>query len=265
VLANFENNVTTFNEIDQSSAIIEIKLSSIQSVVGVSASLDVLPLCEFGTGESENVKLETVAIVEEGTAEGFDEEAERTTTTEGGNLAADGDEPTDADAAAPVEAKVLLTPVCHVKLRFVYAPNNTEIKDKAVEELNEIGQEKQAIIQRIRKVAEELQLEEAAALRAAAATEQQGGGGNQQVSSKGEGGGAVKGGFLNKDKASTAPSSVNDAQPKVSLMSSLKTKIAKPLNFALQWGPIMKNYALFAGVVAYMHFRGDDLALPAIV
>lgn len=169
------------------------------------------------------------------------------------------------EIARDIEAKVISTSesaitdadyvpgiFCVVKLRVEYTPSKKDQQEKLYELLNHASKRKAQAIERLRK--------------SAAAVSR----GNTQTSTFNEGDGdevelgttspssrAVQPGFLNKKKRPRSKGASSN------MLFNWYNRILGPQSvFALVY-PIAKNYLLFFGVVAFVHWKGDLLALPA--
>ncbi len=220
-------------DIDPTTAILELDVSDADIPVGVSASIDVQPIC--GTSglkaidlarvalESKEISVEIFPKGEEG--KGFDHSTDDATTEE------------DTTAAASVDATTTAVAICTVTLKLTYHMS-LSLRQKNLRSMeHDLRSKKMQIIQQLRSV------------KMAAS--------NSQVV-PGKSGNAVKAGFLNNKQAKM------DAKPKgfiSSLYHSLADKKAKYLPILIKFRAI----PLFVVTVILMHFSGDQLALPPII
>ena len=117
--------------------------------------------------------------------------------------------------------------ICTVHLRLTYIPSVKDKRDALYDQLNQVTQKKAAATQELRKAVLE-------ASRSGA-----------MASSRGSP--AVKPGFLNKEPKEK------------SKLQQIYEKYIKPIIFI---APVAKNYVIFFGGIAWMHFQGQNLALP---
>jgi len=162
----------------------------------------------------------------------------------------------DVDAGVESESEQKLhsgtdlpTTFCTVKLSVEYTPSKKDQQEKLYELLNQSSKRKAQAIERLRK--------------SAAAVSR----GKSQSTTKFEGDGeedpsagssrAVQPGFLNKKKRPRGQTSASN------FFTNVYKRILGPQSLIAQAFPIAKNYFLFFGVVAFVHWKGDMLALPA--
>ncbi|GFH55986.1 hypothetical protein CTEN210_12462 [Chaetoceros tenuissimus] len=127
-----------------------------------------------------------------------------------------------------------LLPTCVATFRIEYKPSMKDEKDKLYEQLNQASKKKAAAVDKLRKSA-------AALNRAAPAP--------PKKDAK-----SIKGGFLNKK-----------AKKKESFIIRWYNKTIGPNSLVRRVFPVAKNYIIFFGGVALMHFQGQQLALPPLV
>jgi hypothetical protein len=141
-----------------------------------------------------------------------------------------------ADAAEAAAAPAVEIPVCTVTLRIEFEPSRKDRKDGLYDLLNKVSKRKAAAIDRLRKSA-------AAVSRLSA---------QDSPSKEGDKAGsrAVKPGFLNKEKKEAG------------FFKRLYERTIGPNSLFVMIAPIAKNYVIFFGTVAFMHFQGQQLALP---
>jgi hypothetical protein len=192
---------------DVESCMLSFSAKDVDIPLGASAALSLEPLAQVGDkdmsvqADCEVVREEEVAIVAEG-------------------------------EAAEGEGGTLLTPTCTLTVKFVYKMGLAERTNKVVAEINQAQEERQKIIEEMRKVA--------ASQVAPRESKQQ----------------AVSQGFLN-----------NSGSPKAAKKASMMTRsynfFAAPDSFFMTFVPKYKNIAIFMVGVGVMHVFGDELALAA--
>ena len=138
----------------------------------------------------------------------------------------------EADAAPVIE-----TPVCTVTLKIEFEPSKKDQKDELYDLLNKVSKRKAAAIDKLRK--------SAAAVSRLAAQDSPSKGDDKAGASR-----AVKPGFLNKEKKEAG------------FLKRLYERTIGPNSLFMMLAPIAKNYVIFFGTVAFMHFQGQQLALP---
>ena len=126
-------------------------------------------------------------------------------------------------------------PICTVTLSVEFNSSKKDQMDAFYELLNTATKRKAAAIDNLRKSA-------SAVGRTSTAPAQ------TEVASKVKS--AVKSGFLNKKKKEAG------------FFKKMYEKTIGPQSLLRMTFPILKNYCLFFGAVALMHYRGNDLALP---
>ena len=126
-------------------------------------------------------------------------------------------------------------PICTVTLSVEFNSSKKDQMDALYELLNTATKRKAAAIDNLRKCA--------SAVGRTSTSQAQTEMANKIKS-------AVKSGFLNKKKKEAG------------FFKKLYEKTVGPQSFLRMAFPIMKNYCLFFGAVALMHYRGNDLALP---
>ena len=142
----------------------------------------------------------------------------------------------EADASAAA-APVIETPVCTVTLKIEFEPSKKDQKDELYDLLNKVSKRKAAAIDKLRK--------SAAAVSRLAAQDSPSKGDDKAGASR-----AVKPGFLNKEKKEPG------------FFKRLYERTIGPNSLFMMLAPIAKNYVIFFGTVAFMHFQGQQLALP---
>ena len=128
------------------------------------------------------------------------------------------------------------TPVCTVTLKIEFEPSKKDQKDGLYDLLNRASKRKAAAIDKLRK--------SAAAVSRLSAQESPSKG-SDQASSR-----AVKPGFLNKEKKEAG------------FFKRLYERTVGPNSLFMMLAPVAKNYVIFFGTVVFMHFQGQQLALP---
>ena len=159
----------------------------------------------------------------------------------------------DADVESEIKKKLqagtdLPTTFCTVKLSVEYTPSKKDQQEKLYELLNQASKRKAQAIERLRKSA-------AAVSRKSQSTAKFEGDGEEDPSASSSR--AVQPGFLNKKKRPRGPTSASN------FFTNAFKRILGPQSLLAQAFPIAKNYCLFFGVVAFVHWKGDMLALPA--
>lgn len=134
----------------------------------------------------------------------------------------------------------IVEPVCTVTLRVTYKPSAKDQREELYDLLNKASQKKAKAITQLRKSA-------MAVSRA--------GPSSTEVTTTKKKSPAVKAGFLNKKK-SKEPSKLKAWYDKnLGPQSLLRASII----------PFAKNYVIFFGTIAFCHWKGHELALPAPV
>jgi len=157
---------------------------------------------------------------------------------------ADDVEEIETSATSSTSSKpsaVVQKPICAVKLRVEFEPSTKDLQEAISDKLNEASKKKALAINRLRQSA-------AAVSRSAKASD-------STAADSSSSGAAVKSGFLNKKTADTKKKEPN-------FMVRWYEKTLGPNSLMRTVGPIMKNYVIFFAAVIYMHYRGQDLALP---
>lgn len=137
---------------------------------------------------------------------------------------------------APTATSPILVPSCVVQMRIEYNPSVKDQKDELYDLLNKASKRKAMAVDKLRK--------SASALSRASSTQE-----SSAIVKKEK---AVKSGFLNK----------KPVVKKEIFLVRFYNKALGPDSFARKVFPIAKNYILFFGGVALMHFQGQQLALP---
>mmetsp|Transcript_17692 Transcript_17692/g.51491 ORF Transcript_17692/g.51491 Transcript_17692/m.51491 type:complete len:545 (-) Transcript_17692:147-1781(-) len=130
-------------------------------------------------------------------------------------------------------------PLCTVTLKVEYEPSAKDQRDKLYDLLNNASKRKAAAIEKLRKSAAEVS-------RAAKASPAK-----ASDASKSSPEEAVKSGFLNKK-----------TKKKDNFLKQLYNKTIGPNSLLRAIFPVAKNYVIFFGAAALMHFKGQELALP---
>lgn len=118
--------------------------------------------------------------------------------------------------------------VCTCMLEVVYSPSKKDQREELYELMNKTSKRRAAAVQELRQVAMAAQ--------------------RQAVVSKEP---AVKSGFLNKGR-----------KKEPSKLVAWYDRYLGPRSMVRQVVPMVKNYVLFFGVTAFLHFNGQLLALP---
>ena len=146
----------------------------------------------------------------------------------------DTETPETKDSAESKPELSALIPTCFVHVRVEYNPSTKDQKDELYDLLNKASKRKAMAVDKLRKSAAALNRSKPA------------------VADAPKDGKVVKSGFLNKK-----------AQPKKEMFFiRWYNKTLGPNSLTRQVFPIAKNYILFFGGVALMHFQGQQLALP---
>lgn len=144
----------------------------------------------------------------------------------------DGEEGTEAKSPEPV---------CTVTLRLSFVPSNKDRREELYEALNKITQRKAAAVEKLRQAAVSASRSNTTVVPINSKSRS-----SAMTSSKSP---AVRAGFLNKTK--------DESKAK-----QLYNKYLGPQSFFRRHFPTARNYLAFAGIVTWMHFKGQLLALP---
>ena len=144
----------------------------------------------------------------------------------------------------------VLSPVCTVKLRVAYTPSKKDQEEKLYDLLNQASKRKAQAIERLRKSAAAVSRSRA---QSTIEKENDGEGEEAAVASSR----ALQPGFLNKKKRASGKTTVSN------FFINVYNRILGPQSLFVQVFPIARNYGLFFGIVAFAHWKGDLLALPA--
>jgi len=139
------------------------------------------------------------------------------------------------------QSVALLEPVCTAVFRVEYEPSTADQKQELYELKSRSTSRREMAIEKLRSCA-------AALNRIKSSTTKLSDGASKDTTSKTP---AVKSGFLNKKEKK---------QPFI--LARWYEKTIGPDSLLRQLFPIFKNYILFFGAVALMHFQGQQLALP---
>lgn len=153
-------------------------------------------------------------------------------------VAAESSEETTTTEEAPAESKAepsVLVPTCVVQMRVEFNSSIKDQKDELYDLLNKASKRKALAVDKLRKSAAALNRSKPA----------------EQAALVKKDGKVVKAGFLNKQPVK-----------KDMFLVRWYNKTLGPNSFARNAFPIAKNYILFFGGVALMHFQGQQLALP---
>jgi len=148
---------------------------------------------------------------------------------------------TDTNVVAP-------KPFCTVTLRIEYTPSKKDQQEKLYELLNQASKRKALAIERLRKSA-------AAVSRGSSTLSKEEEGEEVDVGTGPSR--AVQPGFLNKKKRPRSKGATSN------VFVNWYNRILGPQSVLALVFPIAKNYCLFFGAVAFVHWKGDLLALPA--
>jgi len=148
---------------------------------------------------------------------------------------------TDTNVVAP-------KPFCTVTLRIEYTPSKKDQQEKLYELLNQASKRKALAIERLRKSA-------AAVSRGSSTLSKEEEGEEVDVGTGPSR--AVQAGFLNKKKRPRSKGATSN------VFVNWYNRILGPQSVLALVFPIAKNYCLFFGAVAFVHWKGDLLALPA--
>lgn len=132
------------------------------------------------------------------------------------------------------------TPLCTVTLRIEFQPSAKDQRDGLYELLNKASKQKADAIDKLRRSA-------------AAVTRSKTGGASSTTS-------AVQSGFLNKNNQSSSSSKPEEGTKNMFL--AFYDRTFGPNSLLRKIVPVVQNYVLFFGVVALMHYKGQELALP---
>jgi hypothetical protein len=136
---------------------------------------------------------------------------------------------------------------CTVTLRIEYTPSKKDQQEKLFELLNQASKRKALAIERLRKSA-------AAVSRGSTLSKEEEG---EEVDPGTSPSRAVQPGFLNKKKRPRSKGVTSN------VFVNWYNRILGPQSVLALVFPIAKNYCLFFGAVAFLHWKGDLLALPA--
>ena len=284
-----KDSVALFRGVETSVATITCEVMDKEIPLGISASFDVAPLCEFDAKDpkpkitqmdvaivpSSNLSRKTsvymdaveeivedmdikdssssedvvvVSTADESTQKEEEKNEKKESITESSKEEEKGDdidvveeqiaEKKESTAETKEEASdetTLEIPICTVTLSVEFNSSKKDQMDAFYELLNTATKRKAAAIDNLRKSA-------SAVGRTSTAPAQ------TEVASKVKS--AVKSGFLNKKKKEAG------------FFKKMYEKTIGPQSLLRMTFPILKNYCLFFGAVALMHYRGNDLALP---
>jgi len=203
------------------------------------------PMEESSTEAATKTKEETsneqeTKPTEDTPAEKSDEEPVKSTTEEA--------TPTPPPPSSPPSTSTTITAtakgeeVCNVTLKIEHTPSKKEVQEKLYDLLNKASKRKVQAIDRLRKSAVLVSRAKQAIPSSTTTT----------VSTSKN---AVKSGFLNSKKTK--------GEVKPSFLKKWYERTFGPNSILMRLGPIAKNYVIFFGVVALMHYKGQELALPA--
>lgn len=135
---------------------------------------------------------------------------------------------------------------CTVKLRIEYTPSKKDQQEKLYESLNQASKRKSLAIERLRKSA-------AAVSRGSTSSKEEDG---EEADLGAAPSRAVQPGFLNKKRRPRSKGASSN------VFVDWYNRILGPQSALALAFPIAKNYCLFFGFVAFVHWKGDLLALP---
>lgn len=127
--------------------------------------------------------------------------------------------------------------ICQVELKTSYTPSIKDRKEELYELLNKITQRKAAAVEQLRSASLAISKRET----------------TTATSSSSKKSVAVEKGFLNKKKKNASNTAAGPSKIKIWYQRVITIL------------PVAKNYIIFVGFVAFAHFRGDTLAIPAPV
>ena len=147
----------------------------------------------------------------------------------------------DAASASPA-APAIETPVCTVTLKVEFEPSKKDQKDELYDMLNKASKKKATAIDKLRKSA-------AAVSRLSKDETTSRGSSTSSSTSRSP---AVKAGFLNKKEKKAEPGALRRLYERTIGPNSLLRNVF----------PVAKNYIIFFGTALFMHYQGQQLALP---
>lgn len=231
--------VATFHSVETNQATLTLRVMDQDIPLGTSDPLDVAPLCRFDvmqgpptgpTPQSLQIDIRAPPVPSD---KAFEAQEETNNKEE---------EQQESEPDTHKETNV----ICSVHLDITFTPSDKDRREELYELLNQCSQRKAAAVEKLRQTA-------------VAASRQ------QMASSEGEAGAAVvpskaaavRAGFLNskQNKKASQPSRLYQWYSKYLGPDSLLRAIL----------PVAQNYVIFAGFVAWMHSKGQLLALPAPV
>ena len=240
-----------FKSVETSNALLTIEVFSgaEEEKLGVSAAHDLQHLLEavkHSGGDGKQSVVVDFAIVSENNVDesGVDEDEEGTDEgkAKADDKTEDGAEKDNAKDIKPaqdsyneeVKDSKLQLPVCTLSVHLEYTPSINDKRDALYDKLNEVSKRKAAAIESLRASATAVNRAKMADTDDRKNT-------------------VVKSGFLNKSKAATTP-------PPFWRRWYEKTIGANSMVWVV--GPIAKNYVVFFAVSAFLHYKGELLALP---
>lgn len=245
-----------FESVETSNALLTIEVFSAAEEVqlGVSAAHDLQHLLETVKQSGGKQSLVDFAIVSENNVEqpvvksanesemNKDEEGSGKGKAKTDDKAEDGAEKDNAKDIKPaqdshigeVKESKLQLPLCTLSVHLEYTPSINEKRDALYDKLNEVSKRKAAAIESLRA--------SATAVNRAKISD------TDDAKSS-----VVKSGFLNKSKAATATNP---------FWKRWYNKTIGTDSMVWVVGPIAKNYVIFFAVSAFLHTKGDLLALP---
>lgn len=133
-------------------------------------------------------------------------------------------------------------PICTIILRIEFAPSRVDRRTALYERLNEASKRKALAVEELRHSAADVS-------RGDKSTDSS----TTTITKTG-----VKSGFLNKKTK-------KEEKKEESIWNRFYKKTIGPQSMFRQVFPIMKNYCLFFGIVALIHYKGEFLEIPAPV
>jgi len=239
--AAVDGSSVTFSGVESSMATLTVTMKKGGEILGTSESYDLSPICSLEDAmnpKEEYVTELPVAIISpeaaaaaqasKGQAAGNDDAEEE--TKEGGE---EGNSKKEGSTA-------VIKPFATLKLKLVFKPSYKDQKEELYELLNKTSLRKSEALTKLRE-------QQQSSVTA---------GGASGSSPGKKSGNAVKAGFLNKKTKTEPDSKLKQWYDKYMGPQSMARALIIPL---------AKNYVIFFGAAVLMHFKGQDLALPAPV
>jgi len=149
----------------------------------------------------------------------------------------------ESSSASPA-VPAIETPVCTVTLKVEFEPSKKDQKDELYDMLNKASKKKATAIDKLRK--------SAAAVSRLSKDETTSTSRGSSAPSGTSRSPAVKAGFLNKKEKKAEPGALR----------RLYERTIGPNSLLRMVFPVAKNYIVFFGTVLFMHYQGQQLALP---